>query len=349
VFSAEGEFELEPGGTRRLEPCDIVAPGGGIHFGAGWYRVEVYESAPFRWIADEAEIIFRRRHKRETGLFLDVDVGPSAKDGVLSLEIVDSRQSVLATAAVERRSKLRLHIPEHISFASIRLRPICERVPIGADPRFLCLRVYGLRILHAGGGPFFGPQDADDEQESTVKAGLEHRELAVTQTSSNKGWFLEVLETLPSSDWSAMHQHVSPFAKDMLHPAYLHTNGSGDFTLLARQHWWDLRGYAQLPIWPMHVDSILCYSAHHAGIRQKVLREPMRIFHIEHRSGAGWTPEGERERAARIEAKGVGVISNDDLVKWIDQMRRLNAPVILNREDWGLADLDLQERVASCS
>jgi len=80
----------------------------------------------------------------------------------------------------------------------------------------------------------------------------------------------------------------------------LHTNGCGDFTLLSRDDWFALRGYPEFPIWPMHLDSLLCYAAHHAGIKEVVLREPMRIFHIEHRSGAGWTPEGEKERLARI-------------------------------------------------
>ena len=32
---------------------------------------------------------------------------------------------------------------------------------------------------------------------------------------------------------------------------------------------------------------------------------PMRIYHIEHLSAAGWTPEGEKARTARLEAKGL--------------------------------------------
>ena len=69
----------------------------------------------------------------------------------------------------------------------------------------------------------------------------------------------------------------------------------------------------------------------------------MRIFHIEHLSGAGWTPEGEQERTARIESKGVSVIPYQDLMRWIAQMRRFDAPVIFTRENWGLADIELPE------
>jgi len=402
VFTAEGKTDLEPGGARRLEPLDIVPPGVGIDLGAGWYSVETYPpaAAPFRWIASEAEVILRRPRESEGGLFLDVEVGPSAKDGVLTLEVVDERNSVLAATSVEGRSTLRLHIPAHLSSASIRLRPQCQRVPLASDLHFLCLRVYGLCWEDSPWHPLLPPQAARLEREPTIRvracgprqlqvviragedAALESLALGLTDAagetlfraenrieplgeglltldvgfrfagvhaehrSPGTGWFLEALKSLPGTDWNASNQRVSPFASDMRDPAYLHTNGCGDFTLLARQDWWDLRGYAEFPIWPEHVDSILCYAAHHAGIRQRILCAPMRIFHIEHKSGAGWTPEGERERIGRIEAKGVGLISHSDSLKWIDQMRRLNAPVILNQEYWGLADLDLQETAA---
>jgi hypothetical protein len=93
----------------------------------------------------------------------------------------------------------------------------------------------------------------------------------------------------------------------------------------------------------MHVDSLMCYSAHHAGIREVILQKPMRIFHIQHFSGAGWTPEGEIERTARIEAKRVAVIDYSTFLDWIDLMRRFAAPMIFNRSDWGMGDEILPE------
>jgi hypothetical protein len=38
----------------------------------------------------------------------------------------------------------------------------------------------------------------------------------------------------------------------------MHTNACGDFTLLARRQWHKLRGYPEIPIWSMHIDSLLC-------------------------------------------------------------------------------------------
>jgi hypothetical protein len=94
----------------------------------------------------------------------------------------------------------------------------------------------------------------------------------------------------------------------------------------------------------MHIDSLLCYSAHHAGIREVVLEDPLRIYHLEHSSGAGWSPEGEEERRARIEAKKVPVLGHDEFIECVNKMRRLNAPMIFNLDHWGVWDVELEER-----
>jgi hypothetical protein len=64
----------------------------------------------------------------------------------------------------------------------------------------------------------------------------------------------------------------------------LHTNGCGDFTLLSREAWHTLRGYPELPIWSMHLDSLFCYTADAAGYREEVLPGPARMYHLEHAS-----------------------------------------------------------------
>jgi len=72
-------------------------------------------------------------------------------------------------------------------------------------------------------------------------------------------------------------------------------------------------------------------------------RDPLRIYHTEHLSAAGWTPEGEAVRAARIAAKAVTEIPFATQMEWIDRMRRFDAPMIFTLEDWGLADATLPE------
>jgi len=129
---------------------------------------------------------------------------------------------------------------------------------------------------------------------------------------------------------------------------FLHTNGCGDFTMLAREHWFDLRGYAEMDLFSMNLDSLFCFAAHYGGACEQVLSDPMRIYHIEHGSGSGWTPEGQAKLFERIAAKGLSFVDNADVLAMASHMRRLGAPMIFNHEDWGMAAFELKEtRVAS--
>ncbi|MEO8593430.1 MAG: hypothetical protein ABI759_08910 [Candidatus Solibacter sp.] len=143
-------------------------------------------------------------------------------------------------------------------------------------------------------------------------------------------------------DWEDAHEAVAA-VQDQPSPAFLHTNGCGDFTLLSRQRWFDLRAYPEIDVFSMNLDSMFCFAAHYGGAREMVLADPMRIYHIEHGTGSGWTPEGQVKLFERIAAKGIPCVENDEVLGWAKQMRRLNSPLIFNHEDWGMADLELKE------
>jgi hypothetical protein len=128
-------------------------------------------------------------------------------------------------------------------------------------------------------------------------------------------------------------------------PDFLHTNACGDFTLIAREHWFDLRGYPEMDLYSMNLDSLFCFAAHYGGAREEMLPDPMRIYHIEHGSGSGWTPEGQTKLFERIAAKGLSFIANEEVLAMAAQMRRWGVPMIFNREDWGLAAFRLKETV----
>lgn len=124
----------------------------------------------------------------------------------------------------------------------------------------------------------------------------------------------------------------------------LHTNGCGDFTLMAREHWFDLRGYPEFDAFSMNIDSTLCWAAHHGGAREEILRDPIRIYHIEHATGSGWTPEGEQKLYQRILAKGLPWIDYyGEVVPWARAMNRLGLPMIFNLSHWGLEQETLPE------
>jgi hypothetical protein len=151
-----------------------------------------------------------------------------------------------------------------------------------------------------------------------------------------------------AADPAASRQHggfgASPLDRGSCGAAFLHTNACGDFTLLAREHWFDLRGYPEFDLFSMNLDSVFCYAAHHGGAPEKVLPDPMRVYHIEHATGSGFTPEGQTKLFERIAAKGLSWLDYEQVLDWAIEMRRLERPMIFNGESWGFAGIDLAER-----
>lgn len=306
VFAAEGNFGFEHGQVRALEEHDIADAG--IVLGRGWMEVESQGELRYRWLASQGRVFFQR--PAGAALLIDAEVGPSQGGLPLRVEVLDTAGAVVADAQLAGRSKLRLHFPITADTGVFTLRVHGRNVPLSPEPRLLHLRVSRLT---------WDPSASDSGD-----------------------WQLQVLEAQPGTDWAKTLQAPASGARNA---AWLHINACGDFTLLARDDWFRLRAYPEFPIWPVHVDALLCYAAHHAGIREKVLQDPLRMFHIEHLSGAGWTPEGEGSLHQRVQSLGVPALDfTEDVIRWIQLMRRWNAPVIFNLENWGLAGEDLPER-----
>ena len=123
----------------------------------------------------------------------------------------------------------------------------------------------------------------------------------------------------------------------------LHTLACGDFTLMHRDHWFDLRGYPEWEIFSMNLDGFLCHAAHYGGARETMLGEPMRIYHIEH--GHGFAPERSDQMYRRLAAKGIPWLGQKQLLEYIERMRN-RGPLVPNGEGWGLAQAALPERTA---
>lgn len=109
----------------------------------------------------------------------------------------------------------------------------------------------------------------------------------------------------------------------------VHTNACGDFLLMSRNAWLQLRGYTELTT-HAHIDSIMCWTAALAGMQQVILSGKTRLYHQEHdRSETRDFPMTDlnewQERTLSALACGTGLITNGD--------------------DWGLADRELQEIV----
>ena len=144
-------------------------------------------------------------------------------------------------------------------------------------------------------------------------------------------------------------------------PVNLHTNGSGDFTLLSAKHWNAVGGYPEIAGFCMHTDAVLCYTAHHNGAREHLLNDPMRIYHIEHGTGSGdgagaartsilaESSSEESENSSEAEAVSapdvIPHISLNQFFDWALEMRRKGGPILFNTDNWGLGDESLPETV----
>jgi hypothetical protein len=176
------------------------------------------------------------------------------------------------------------------------------------------------RVLHDG--------EVSPQQEIAIPAAGPNGRALLRFTSNRPVIFQRIVRSAPDQPpvQSRLGADVSPVP--------LHTNGCGDFTMLARRRWFDLRGYPEFDAFSMNIDSVLCWAAHHGGAREEML--PVRIFHIEHGTGSGWTPEGEQKLYQRILAKGLPWLDFKTVLDWARAMNRFDVPLIFNHEDWGL-------------
>ena len=125
--------------------------------------------------------------------------------------------------------------------------------------------------------------------------------------------------------------------------SHLHTNGCGDFTLLAREGWDAIRGYPEFSAYSFNIDSMGVIAAHYAGYEEVSLLPPCVCFHIEHGIGSGWTPEGEKYLFNRLEKAGILNPEWSVLTPLVEKMRTMRQPLEFNHAGWGLADFDLPE------
>ncbi len=135
------------------------------------------------------------------------------------------------------------------------------------------------------------------------------------------------------------------FKRTVVSATVLHTNACGDFTLLSREDWARLRGYAEFEIFSWHLDSLFIYSCFHGGAKEVVL--PMPVYHIEH--SGGWKPDEADQLWRRLDAKKITYLTNDDLFALRLQLIASGGQHVFNTEDWGCGQHSLPEWTPSAS
>jgi FkbM family methyltransferase len=367
VNRRDGTFDVTPDGGPALSSEDIASPESGILLGRGWFTAEGSgPQEPFRWAQEKAEVLLAKAPEPGSALVVDLEPGPGSLGKPVKLEVATDSGQVLVRLTLDDRSRLRLQLPspgpERLWF-----RAVGEFFPLNFNTNTLVFRAFrfgwergqpsapsGLdhaprtnRILAlwrsmqyvigklADGGPLVS---------LTVPVSPRLRRILrfYIDRGGLVGMLLHPFRGAPHAPTGTPDSSadVPPLSADRLH-----TNASGDFQLTAREHWFNLRGYPEFDMYSMNIDSAFCFAAQYGGALEEFLPDPMRIYHIEHGSGSGWTPDGQQKLYARLAAKGIPVLENEEVLRWGAQMRRLNSPMIFNHEDWGLGKLSLAETV----
>jgi hypothetical protein len=113
----------------------------------------------------------------------------------------------------------------------------------------------------------------------------------------------------------------------------------GDFTLMASPAWLDIRGYLELDLYSIHIDTLGLIAASSLGYKQHVFPREACTYHIDHPSG--WNSMGPLEKIRFLEKRpGIdyGLVFEVGL-----SVLKKKMSLSLNRDDWGFADRRFHE------
>ena len=348
------------------------APGGdifhaGLTPGAGWSQLEHYRGETFRRAADGAEIVIAAAASGSGDLALQVEATEPA-----DLSIGDSSERVQGLAYVRLRVartpgrtqilRLSCTAPVKVFWCGWTKPPAGAAAatltqPWGAgwrwDPATDSMATSSAaELIVSAPNRSAQPLYIDLETEAAQEIRVAHSVLRADPGRAIYRLDLDLqpgrMHVLPFLPSARVRAYGCDFTEHPGRPAvFPHTNACGDFTLMSRADWFDLRAYPEFDLFSMNIDSVFCVSAHYGGVPEEMLPEPMRIYHIEHGTGSGWTPEGQAKLFQRLKDRGLTFIDNEDVLAWATQMSRLRAPMIFNHDNWGLACENLPETVVA--
>ena len=353
VNARDGTFALTPEGFRAPGKVDIVASDAGIFFGEDWRAPEQQFGQVFRWAGDQP-VLYVRGAEMARILEFDCASGPGNGFGPFTLELLDTAGQPAAEVHLTRRSIVRVRVAP--AERCVRLRVLRKRPLTLAEARPLNFSVSRCAWRNGGAeGPQLSANDAPYRKFTRWGRTLVNACRLVVDVARGKAperiglpvspRLLERLQLRAESNGIsfAARKPKQLNAAPLLAPAALHTNACGDFTLVHRDCWRELRGYPEFDLYSMNIDSLFCYMAHYGGATEEVLPEPMRIYHIEHAAGSGWTPEGEKLLYPRLAARGIRWLEFSEVLGWAAQMERLGSTLIFNTENWGLGEFPVPE------
>lgn len=147
--------------------------------------------------------------------------------------------------------------------------------------------------------------------------------------------------------WAEFDGLTSIGMKPGAEPEFLSTNACGDFTLMHRDAWERIHGYAEFEAFSMNIDSVGLMCAHFAGIREVSFLPPLVTYHVEHAPGSGWSPECSQTLYDRICQASLPYLDWSALQEKLVPRLAQDEGWLMNDESWGLAGFALEETIFS--
>ncbi len=120
------------------------------------------------------------------------------------------------------------------------------------------------------------------------------------------------------------------------------TNACGDFQLMHRDNWNELRGYYEADLFSIHIDSLFEYHAVCNGFREYIFSPPKVIYHVEHTGG--WIPGIEESKEYnRMNDTKINKLSYEQFLSIVSMMEKKIPPFHYNGPGWGFGGEEFEE------
>ena len=118
----------------------------------------------------------------------------------------------------------------------------------------------------------------------------------------------------------------------------LFTNACGDFTLLDKNSWIDLKGYCELPIYSWHLDSLLLWEARFKNYNFYDLKDTHYIYHMNHHK-SGVISE-KNKLFENLDKNKIPYLTSDEFLDILIKLSK-NPDYLKINEFWGLHNKNL--------
>tara|TARA_B100001248_G_scaffold243429_1_gene211718 strand:+ start:554 stop:1645 length:1092 start_codon:yes stop_codon:yes gene_type:complete len=118
----------------------------------------------------------------------------------------------------------------------------------------------------------------------------------------------------------------------------IYTNACGDFTLLDKNSWIDLKGYCELPIYSWHLDSLFLWEARFKKYKFFDFDENHYIYHMNH-NFSGVISEKEK-MFQKLKDNKIPYLTNEEFLDLALKLSK-NPNYLKTNEFWGLHNINL--------